>query len=77
MNLVWSWTHGFAEIWFFREVFVTVGKNAKKPGLLGVLTARVAINRGFMRILRYRAKRWEKNPVYEGFEPQVFLLAPR
>jgi hypothetical protein len=32
----------------------------KKPGFLGILTARVAINRVFMRILRYRAKRWEK-----------------
>jgi hypothetical protein len=60
MNLVWSWTHGFAEIWFFLEVFVTVGKTDKKTGLLGILTARVAINRVFMRILRYRAKRWEK-----------------
>jgi hypothetical protein len=41
MNLVLSWTDGFVEIWFFREEFVTVGKNAKKPGFLGILTADV------------------------------------
>jgi hypothetical protein len=67
---------GSSKSGFFEKCF-TVGKNAKKPGLLGILTTRVAINRVFMRILRYRAKRWEKNQVYEGFEPQVFLLAPR
>jgi len=60
MYLVWSWTYGFVEIWFFLEEFVTVGKNARKPGFWGILTARGAINRVFRRILRYRAKRWKK-----------------
>jgi len=41
MNLVWSWTHGFVETWFFGEEFVTVGKNAQKPGFEGILTADV------------------------------------
>jgi hypothetical protein len=41
MNLVLSWTYGFVEIWFFLEEFVTVGKNARKPGFLGILTADV------------------------------------
>jgi len=62
-----------------RAYFVTVGKNAKKLGLLGILTADVGgctlmdadefrlvwdtwvrLNRIFMGILRYCAKRWEK-----------------
>jgi hypothetical protein len=60
MNLVLSLTSGLVEIWFFIEEFVTVGKTAKKTGFLGILTARVAINRVFIRILRYRAKRWGK-----------------
>jgi hypothetical protein len=29
------------EIWFFLEEFVTVGKNARKPGFWGILTADV------------------------------------
>ncbi|WP_445249050.1 hypothetical protein [Microcoleus sp. OTE_8_concoct_300] len=32
---------GWSETWFFREVFVTVGKNARKPGFWGILTADV------------------------------------
>jgi len=41
MNLVFSLTYGFVEIGFFLEEFVTAGKNARKPGLLGILTADV------------------------------------
>ena len=60
MNLVLSLTSGLVEICFLLEDFVTVGKTAKKTGLLGILTAPVTRNRVFMRILRYRAKKWEK-----------------
>jgi hypothetical protein len=70
MNLVLSWTQGFVERWFFREVFVTVGKNAKKRGLLEILTADVggctlmdADEFSFVLdiwVRRYRAKKWEK-----------------
>ena len=67
MNLVFSLTYGLVEIWFFLVEFVTVGKTAKKNGLLGIFTARVAINRVFMRILRYRAKRWGKTRFMKVF----------
>ena len=32
---------GWPETWFLREEFVTVGKNANKPGFWGILTADV------------------------------------
>jgi hypothetical protein len=41
MNLVWSLTDGFVEIWFFLAEFVTVGKNGKKTGFWEILTADV------------------------------------
>jgi len=56
----------------FWEEFVTVGKNARKPGFLGILTARVDRNRVFMRILRYRAKRWEKTRFMKVLNRRLF-----
>ena len=63
---------GLVEIGFFLEEFVTVGKNAKKPGLLGILTARMVINRVFMRILRYSAKTWENTRFMKVWDRRFF-----